>query len=298
VDIDPAEIRKMEMKIEIPVVADAGEFIRELGRRIDPGDAIDRPRWLERCRRWRVQYPVVLPKYWAETGHVNDYVLIDVLSELLTADDMLIPGSSGACSERTMQAVRVKAGLRVFNSEGLGPMGFGIPAAIGACIASGGRRTVCIDGDGGFAMNLQELEVVRRLALPIKFFVLNNGGYGSIQATQQTYFGGHFVASTRSSGLTLPNIAAVANAFDIPAMTIANHAGIREQVRAALATDGPLVCEVMVSPEQPTAPRIVSRQKADGSMESAPMEDLWPFLGREEFQSNMAISQSDAPCPW
>jgi acetolactate synthase-1/2/3 large subunit len=288
VDVDPAEIQKMQMRIELPVVADADEFIRELVRRIDPGDSIDRSRWLERCRRWRVQYPVVLPKYWAETGHVNDYVLIDVLSDLLTADDLLIPGSSGACSERTMQAVRVKAGLRVFNSEGLGPMGFGIPAAIGACIASGGRRTVCIDGDGGFAMNLQELEVVRRLDLPIKFFVLNNGGYGSIQATQRAHFNGHFVASTRSSGLTLPDVTGVAEAFGIPSTRLTDHADLRERVRDILAADGPRVCDVRVSPDQPTAPRVTSRQNDDGSMESAPMEDLWPFLDREELRRNMA----------
>lgn len=288
VDIDPAEIGKMQMRIDVPVVSDAGDFIRELDRQIQTGTEVDRSRWLDRCRRWQKEYPVVLAEYWKTTGHVNDYVLIDVLSDQLSADDLLVPGSSGACSERTMQAVRVKAGLRVFNSEGLGPMGFGIPAAIGACIASGRRRTICVDGDGGFAMNLQELEVVRRLDLPIKFFVLNNGGYGSIQATQKTYFSNHFVASTRSSGLTLPDVTSVATAFGIPSTGLSDHTNIRERVRDILATGGPMICEVRVSPEQPTAPRVASRQKEDGSMESAPMEDLWPFLDREELRRNMA----------
>jgi acetolactate synthase-1/2/3 large subunit len=288
VDIDPAEIGKMQMRIDVPVVSGAGDFIRELDRQIQTGTEVDRSRWLDRCRRWQKEYPVVLAEYWKTTGHVNDYVLIDVLSDQLSADDLLVPGSSGACSERTMQAVRVKAGLRVFNSEGLGPMGFGIPAAIGACIASGRRRTICVDGDGGFAMNLQELEVVRRLDLPIKFFVLNNGGYGSIQATQKTYFSNHFVASTRSSGLTLPDVTSVATAFGIPSAGLSDHTNIRERVRDILATGGPMICEVRVSPEQPTAPRVASRQKEDGSMESAPMEDLWPFLDREELRRNMA----------
>jgi acetolactate synthase I/II/III large subunit len=221
---------------------------------------------------------------------VNDYVLIDVLSNELSGDDLLIPGSSGACSERTMQAVRVKTGLRVFNSEGLGPMGFGIPAAIGGCIASGGRRTICIDGDGGFAMNIQELETVRRLDLPIKFFVLNNGGYVSIQTTQKNYFGGNYVASTSASGLTLPDVVAVSKAFGIPAAKIADHTRIREQIREILETEGPVVCEVMVSPSQVTRPRVSSRQLENGLIESTPMEDLWPFLDREEFESNMALS--------
>ena len=220
VDIDAAEIHKMQMKIDVPVVSDAGEFLREFNRQLPKIGKKDRSTWLIKCKEWQARYPVVLPEYWSEKGFVNDYVLIDVLSNELSGDDLLIPGSSGACSERTMQAVRVKTGLRVFNSEGLGPMGFGIPAAIGGCIASGKRRTVCIDGDGGFAMNIQELETVRRLDLPIKFFVLNNGGYVSIQTTQKNYFGGNYVASTRSSGLTLPDIMAISKAFDIPSVRI------------------------------------------------------------------------------
>jgi acetolactate synthase-1/2/3 large subunit len=138
-------------------------------------------------------------------------------------------------------------------------------------------------------MNFQELETVKRLGLPIKIFVLNNGGYGSIQATQKNYFGGHYVASTRSSGLTLPDVVAVAKAFGIPASTIAGHAGIREQIRNILETEGPVVCDVIVSPEQTTAPRVSSRQLKNGAMVSMPMEDLWPYLNREEFKRNMVF---------
>ncbi len=138
-----------------------------------------------------------------------------MLSDKLKKNDLLIPGSSGACSERTMQAIRVKAGLRIFNSQGLGSMGFGIPAAIGGCLASGKKRTVCIEGDGGFIMNIQELETVKRLNLPIKFFVLNNDGYVSIQTTQKNYFARAFVGSSTASGLTLPDIKWVAKSFGI-----------------------------------------------------------------------------------
>jgi acetolactate synthase-1/2/3 large subunit len=189
-----------------------------------------------------------------------------------------------------MQGIRIKAGLRVFNSEGLGSIGFGIPAAIGGCLASRGRRTICIDGDGGFIMNIQELETVKRLDLPIKFFVLNNGGYVSIQMTQKSFFDGRFVGSSTSSGLTLPDVTAVSKAFGIPVARITNHTGIREKVREVMETKGPVVCEVMVSPEQVTAPRVTSRLREDGSMESMPMEDLWPLLDRQEFRGNMAIS--------
>jgi acetolactate synthase-1/2/3 large subunit len=280
----------MQMKIDIPVNSDAGDFLREFNRKLSKIGKKDRSKWLIRCKEWQAKYPVVVPEYWNDRGFVNDYVLIDVLSDELSGNDLLIPGSSGACSERTMQAIRVKAALRSFNSQGFGSMGFGIPAAIGGCIASGKGRTVCIEGDGGFVMNIQELETVKRLGLPIKVFVLNNGGYGSLQMTQKNYFGGNYVASTSSSGLTLPDVAAVSKAFGIPAARIADHTRIREQVREILETEGPVICEVMVSPEQVTAPRVSSRQCEDGSMVSMPMEDLWPFLDREEFKRNMVFS--------
>lgn len=287
VDIDPFEIKKMN--VDLPIEGDASLFIAEMRRQKNSISRKDRSLWLERCKEWQKKYPVVIPDYWEQKKYVNDYVLIDILSEEMSSDDLLIPGSSGACSERSMQAFRIKKGMRVFNSEGLGSMGFGIPMAIGGCIASGGKRTVCIDGDGGFVMNIQELEVVRRLNLPIKFFVLNNQGYVSIQTTQKAYFDSNFVASTQESGLTLPDYKKVAKAFNIPAVQIKDHRNIRDKIREILNTDGPVICEVIVSPEQVTAPKVSSRQREDGSMESLPMEDLWPFLDRDEFLSNMTV---------
>nr|WP_277882301.1 thiamine pyrophosphate-dependent enzyme [Microcystis wesenbergii] len=208
----------------------------------------------------------------------------------MSEEDLLVPGSSGACSEVTMQAFRVKSGMRIFNTEGLGSMGFGIAAAIGGCVASGGKRTVCIDGDGGFVMNIQELETVKRLNLPIKFFVLNNNGYASIRNTQNNYFQRRLVASDPSSGLTLPDPLKVAEAFGIATAKIVNHSNIRQQVRDVLELDGAVVCEVIVSPNQFTAPRVTSMQRADGTMVSKPLEDMWPFLDREEFLANMIVS--------
>lgn len=289
VDIDPTEIQKLKMKIDVPVQMDAGRFLREFASQLKLVTKKNHPEWLAICKAWQAKYPVISQDYWHEKKYVNDYVLIDVLSDELIANDLFVPGSSGACSERSMQALRAKKGMRVFNSEGLGSMGFGVPAAIGGCIASGKKRTVCIDGDGGFVMNVQELEVIRRLDLPIKFFVLNNGGYVSIQTTQKNYFNGNYVASSATSGLTLPDIKSIAKAFGIPAARLNNHSHIREKIRDILQKDGPVVCEVMVSPDQVTAPRVSSRQREDGSMESLPMEDLWPFLDREEFLSNMII---------
>ena len=245
--------------------------------------------WLRRAKEWQTRYPVVLPEYWDYDDGVSNYVLVDVLGDEMGAGDLLVPGSSGACSEVTMQAFRVTAGQRIFNTEGLGPMGFGVPAAIGACVASGGRRTVCIDGDGGWVMNVQELETVRRLGLPIKFFILNNDGYASIRTTQRNYFDSRFVASDPGSGLSLPDVRRVAEGFGIPSTCIGSHDRLRETVRRVLAQPGPVVCEVHISPRQQTAPRVANAQRPDGTMVSRPLEDLWPFLDREEFRANMLI---------
>ncbi|MEN6366083.1 MAG: thiamine pyrophosphate-binding protein [Thermoguttaceae bacterium] len=290
VDVDPAEIRKLQMTIDLPVCGDAGDFLRAMLAQDDRIVRKPRAAWWAKCREWKSRFPIILPEYWDETDGVNNYVLVDVIAESMRAGDVLIPGSSGGSSEVTMQAFRVPAGVRVFNTEGLGPMGFGLPAAIGGCIASGGRRTVCIDGDGGVQMNIQELETLHRLQLPLKLFVLSNAGYASIQSTQRTYFEGRYVASSFDSGLSLPDMRKIATAYGLPTAEIRDHANIRQQVREIMESPGPVVCDVRISPNQRTAPRVSSRQRPDGLMESAPMEDLWPFLDREDFRKQMFIS--------
>jgi len=183
----------------------------------------------------------------------------------------------------------VKTGQRVLNSPGFGAMGFGIPQTIGACLASRKRRTVCLNGDGGFQLNIQELETVRRLGLPIKYFYLNNRGYASIRATQRNYFEGRFVASDAASGLSLPEIGGLAEAYRIPWNRIAKIGELEERAREALSGPGPFVCEVMVDPDEQVAPKIKNVLRPDGRIVSKPLEDLAPFLDRKEFIENMIV---------
>ena len=233
---------------------------------------------------------MVLPEYWENVEDVvNTYVLMDVLSDELGPDDLIVPGSSGPCSDIFMQAFRIKRGQRVVNAPGLGAMGTGLPGAMGACLASGRKRTTCINGDGGFQLNIQELETVKRLDLPIRYFVLCNGGYACIMASQRNYFQGRFTGSDPSSRLTFPDIMRVAEAYGIHTMRISNHSDIRNQVRAALAHPGPLICAVDVSANEALAPRVSSMVRPDGSIVSKPMEDMSPFLDRDEFFANMII---------
>ena len=188
VDIDAGELRKLNMTVNVQVCADAKAFIQELLKNKSSILPVDRTAWLLRCNDWKAKYPVLLPEYWEQKKYVNVYMFTSVLSDELTNDDLLIPGSSGAGIDQFWLSVHVKLGQRLFSTGGLGAMGFGVPASIGGCLASGHKRTITVDGDGGFQLNIQELETISRLNLPIKFFVLNNQGYGSIRSTQRAYF--------------------------------------------------------------------------------------------------------------
>jgi acetolactate synthase-1/2/3 large subunit len=289
VDIDIAEINKLDMAIDVSVAADVGVFIRELLKHIHLVHENERTAWWQRCKEWKERYPVILPEYYDNPIGINTYALIDVISALMTPEDVLIPGVSGQCSEITMQAFKVKAGQRIYSSHGLGAMGFGIPASLAGCLASGKKRTICIDGDGGFHMNTQELETVQRLNLPVKYFVLNNQGYSSIRASQRNYFNNHFVASSFDSGLSLPDTLKVAAAYNITTLQIKDHVHLQEEVRQVMDMPGPVVCDVITPFDQPTMPRVTSRQMANGQMVTMPMEDLSPFLDRDEFHKNMII---------
>jgi acetolactate synthase-1/2/3 large subunit len=294
VDVDAAELRKFSaMTVNVPVCADCGDFIRAMNGRLGSSNGRRRDEWLNRCRQWKGKYPVVLPEYWKHEGRVNTYAFAAVLCEETVASDLIVPGSSGAGIDMFWMAFEGKEGQRAFSTGGLGAMGFGIPAGIGACLGSGGARTVTVDGDGGFYMNIQELAAVAHLSLPIKYFVLNNQGYASIRTMQRNHFRGHLVGCDAGSGLALPDTVAVAAAFGIAATRIESHARMREQVREVLAQPGPSVCDVMVDPDLAVAPRARSLVRPDGSIVSAPLEDLWPPLDREEFLSNMIIPPLD-----
>jgi acetolactate synthase I/II/III large subunit len=289
VDLDAHELAKFDMPVDIAANFDAREFIAELLRQLESVTLPAIEDWTKRSREWKDKYPVVLPEYWKETEYVNTYVLVDVLSDLCGPEDVLAPGSSGACSDIFLQCFRLKKGQRVVNSPTLGAMGTGLPGTIGTCLASGRRRTICMNGDGGFQLNIQDLETVRRLDLPIKYFILCNGNYASIIASQKTHFQGRLVGSDPSSHLTLPDVRKVAEAYGIPSCEIRNHEGIREKVRAVLDSPGPIVCAVNVSADQVTAPRATSMIRPDGAIVSLPMEDMAPRLPRDEFKAQMLI---------
>ena len=219
-------------------------------------------------------------------------MFIEELSKILPENSLVVPGSSGACSEVTMQALKVKKGTRVFNSEGLGSMGFGVPAAIGACLASS-LKTICIDGDGGFFMNFQELELIKRYNLPIILFILNNNGYGSIKSTQKNHFNNFLVASDPESGLTLPSISKTAKLFDIDYKLISNNKELISELSDILKHNSSMIVELMIDPNHMTLPKASVYKTKDGLFATRPMEELQPFLPEEEFLSNMLVEKAN-----
>jgi len=288
VDIDRAELRKMDGAIDVPVRANVKDFIDEMTRQLVNVKPRDRSGWSARWRDWQTKYPVVLPEYRNLADGVSTYVLGEAIAEASASDDVIVSGSSGAGIEIFCLAVKLKEGQRLFLTTALGAMGNGLPALVGACLANQRRRTICVDGDGGLQLNIQELETARRLQLPIKLFVLNNAGYASIRTSQSRYFG-RLAGADATSGVTLPPLRKVVEAYGLPYASIDTDRGLVDRVRELLDSAGPVVVEVMTPREEPRAPSLSSMRKPDGAMASKPLEDLWPFLPRDEFLSNMVI---------
>jgi acetolactate synthase I/II/III large subunit len=289
IDIDPAELKKLEPHVQTPVCADAGDFIREMLRQKASIRRKDRHCWDQRCADWKTRYPVVTEEHRDPRSRVSIYHLAEVIGAATEADDLIVSGSSGSGIEIFLLACPTRTGQRIFHTAGLGAMGFAVPSSIAVCLGGGRRRTVCVDGDGGFQFNIQELETIVRLNLPIKFFVLNNNGYASIRASQTNYFGNPGIGCDRATGLTIPDLSKVAPSYGLASAVIEDQSGLEAAVRRVLDTPGPVVCDVRVIPDETRAPRLSSVQRADGSFVSKPLEDLWPFLDRREFLSNMIV---------
>jgi len=290
VDIDPAEIAKLQMPIEVPVVADVKLFIDALAAAISVEPLPDFAAWRARIAVWRERYPLLQPVHADDSLGVSMYHFTDRLSELLKEGDVIAPGSSGFASELFLLNLRLKKGQRCFHNRGTGSMGFGIPSAIGACLASGRKQTICVEGDGGVQLNIQELATLASQNLPVKCFVINNQGYASIRASQSTHFN-LLVGADASSGLKLPELGQLAAAYGVGYARIETHQGLDERLLEVLEQEGPVICEVLVQVEEPRVPRVMTRIDENGKPVTGALEDLYPFLPREELAEQMAVSR-------
>ncbi len=292
VDIDPAELEKPTLKVEQAICADVREFLQTLDALIpeEIPNTQSRLEWLATCRHWLEKYLPVQPRQREWQGKINPYAFIEQLGKHLDADDIVVCGNATACIV-PYQALPIKAGQRMFSNSGSASMGYDLPAAIGAwfgALASRGKqkRIVCLAGDGSIMMNLQELQTIAHHRLPIKIFVLDNNGYLSIR-TSQTNFFKRVAGESPESGVSFPDFVAVAMAFGIPASRIEGQPELETAIQTILDADGPYLAQVILDPNQQFEPRMSSRQLEDGQIVSASLEDMYPFLSREELASNM-----------
>lgn len=288
VDIDPAELKKPTIKIDLPVNADVGDFIRRLDTKLKLKKIPEKKEWLSWCRERIKRYPVVLSEYRKEGKSVNPYVFSDTLSRRLEANDIVVSSNGSSCVV-PIQAMQIKRGQRHIVNSGSAAMGYGLPAAIGACFAHGGKRVICLEGDGSIQMNIQELETVCYHHLPLKIFVFNNGAYLSMRNTQNSFFNGRLVGESVKSGVGFPDFIKLAEAYGIPTFRIKDNGELEKTIDEVLKTNGPVLCDVSMDPDQVFTPRTASKQLADGRMVSSPLEDMYPFLDEGELLSNMII---------
>ncbi len=293
VDVDPAELKKTTLHVEMPICADAKDFFEKINIAAASLTApvFGDEGWLQRCRDWKQNYPVTQPHHWEEDGqYTNVYAFINYLSSNLSDGNLTVVSNGSACVVGSHNYV-IKKDARFLINSGVASMGYGLPAAIGACVAGGRCETICIEGDGSIMMNLQELQTVLTNRLPIKLFLINNEGYHSIRQTQSNIFSEHCKVGIgpESGDLSFPDFGKLAAAFGYPYFAAHSNAEMKEAVNKTLATEGPAFCEIFVSTVQNFEPKSATKRLPDGSLFSPPLEDLAPFLPREELLANMII---------
>ncbi len=307
VDIDEAELKKPTLHVEMPIWADARDFLTRLengakrslakggslaaSSEAAPATVSSATDWLRACQRWKKEYPVVLPRHFEENGQsANVYAFIRELSASLP-ENSLTAVSNGACCVVGNQAYVIKKGSRMHNNSAIASMGYGLPAAIGTCLSGGKKQTICLEGDGSIMMNLQELQTIITNRLPIKIFLINNNGYHSIRLTQNNLFGDHTKVGIgpESHDLSFPDYEKIAKAFGYDYYSARSNMEMKEVIATALSAAGPVFCEIFTDTDQVWEPKSSTKRLPDGTLFSPPLEDLAPFLPREELEANMFI---------
>jgi acetolactate synthase-1/2/3 large subunit len=288
VDIDPLELIKPTLKIDLPIECHLAYFIDKLLLSLKDITILEKKDWLNWCKLRQKKYPVVLPEYWQLKYKINPYCFIHTLSQKLAKKQIIVTGNGTACVT-AFQAMIIKKGQRLYTNSGCASMGYDLPAAIGACIGSGGKKIICITGDGSIQQNIQELATIVFNQYPIKIFILNNNGYHSIRQTQSNFFGKKFVGCGIESGLGFPDFKKIASAYDITYQQCDTHNNLNKVITATLSSNNPSICEILLTQAQDFSPKLSSKKLANGKIISKPLEDLSPFLSESELAENMLI---------
>lgn len=292
VDVDAAELAKFDgvESFALRIQSDAKAFVEALTPLAKAQKPRDRAAWLARCVEWKKRYPINDGAPFPKSGPIGHFHLTQALSDELPPHSLIVTGSSGLAVEFFYTGFHNKEGQRVFLTSGLGAMGYGLPAMIGAYMASDKKPFVGVESDGSLMMNLQELQTIASLKLPLRLFVMNNQGYASIRNTQRNYFEGRYVGSGPTAGLEIPDFVALAKTLGWDAFRIEDAADLNSGIQRALAHQGgPLLVDVRLVTDEALFPKSAALPQADGSMISMPLEDMSPLLPRDEFRANMIV---------
>ena len=285
VDIDENEVKNSKVELYEKVNCDATYFLKILLKYLPTKIKLSKS-WLEYCKNIRKKYPIVLEKFKSQKKFVNSYYFIDLLSDILNSRDIIVT-DMGLSFVGTHPAFKVKKGQKLYTNSGHAPMGWGLPAAVGACYASKKRRIICLVGEGGLQMNIQELATIMHNKLPIKIFIYNNGGYLTIKQTQQLGFGSRIMGSNSNSGISFPDYRKIAQSHKIKYMKIVNNKNLKKKINKILIGNKPMICELMLDHNQEQMPKAINRRMPGGKSVATKYEDMYPFLSSAEIQENM-----------
>lgn len=290
VDIDQQEIQKKTLDIDLPVNFDAKDFIEEMTTQLKTKPLQNNFNdWIKYGRSIIQKYPQTQKDFWSEKKYVNPYCFLEILGRGLKEKEVIVLSDGIGPLNCSYQTLEIKKGQRVILNNGCAQMGYGIPAAIGACFANGGKRVVCLEGDGSIQLNIHELQVIKHYNLPIKLFVFTNDGYLSIRNTQKNLFDGRYVASNGASGVSCPDIVKIAKAYGLPAIKINNHSQMKAKIEQVLRSSGPIVCDINSVRDLVLTPKLMTKKTQDGKFVSPPLEEMSPLLPEDEFKQNMLI---------
>ena len=286
VDIDQAELLKPTIHVDYPIWADALDFIKTLNKQLKDKPLFNNKDWLKQCQIWKEKYPVVLDKHYQDK-QANVYAVFDYLSKNLPNNSITIT-SNGSCCVVGHQTWNIKKNSRFINNNAVASMGYGLPAAIGACLANNNKQVICLEGDGSIMMNLQELQTIVTNKLPIKIILINNQGYHSIRQTFSNYFPDHnpIGIGPQSKDLSFPDFKKIAKAFNIPYLSAKTNKQMYKAIDKFIDYDSYILCEIFVSTTQNFEPKNASKVLKDGTIYTPPLEDLYPFLSEEELKEN------------
>ncbi len=292
VDIDASELKKHQLPKARLIQGNAKTFIEQLNTEL-PELKTDYSDWINKIADWKQRYPRCDGEIFPEQGEISHYHFIDRLSALTKANELIITGSSGLAVEVFYSTFVNKPGQRIFLTSGLGSMGYGLPAAIGGCLASGKKPVVSVEGDGSLQLNLQELSTLKSLNLPIRMFIMNNNGYASIRNTQRNYFDERYVATGQEAGLLIPDLVKLAEAIGLEAIRINDASELDDKIHYVLNHPGPILCDVTIIKDEALWPKVSAMPQANGSMISMPLEDMTPLLSLEQLKQEMIVSLAD-----